>query len=57
MIPRSTPLVIQDQVAPQDPGPGDPLRDLVAAQEQRMLDEGRERRTRQRYAVWGDVPP
>ena len=33
----------------------DPLHDLVAAQEQRMVDEGRERRTRQRYVVWGDV--
>ena len=33
----------------------DPLLDLVAAQEQRMVDEGRERRTRQRYVVWGDV--
>ena len=35
---------------------GDHLRDLVAAQEQRMVDEGRERRTRQRYIVWGDLP-
>ena len=33
----------------------DPLLDLVAAQEQRMIDEGRERRTRRRYVVWGDV--
>jgi len=33
----------------------DPLLDLVAAQEQRMVEEGRERRTRRRYAVWGDV--
>ena len=33
----------------------DPLRDLVAAQEQRMIDEGRERRTHRRYVVWGDV--
>jgi ubiquinone/menaquinone biosynthesis C-methylase UbiE len=33
----------------------DPLHDLVAAQEQRMAEEGRERRTRRRYAVWGDV--
>lgn len=32
----------------------DPLRDLVAAQEQRMIDEGRERQTRRRYVVWGD---
>ena len=35
---------------------GDPVLDLVAAQEQRMLDEGRERRTHHRYVVWGDVP-
>jgi ubiquinone/menaquinone biosynthesis C-methylase UbiE len=34
---------------------GDSLLDLVAAQEQRMVEEGRERRTRRRYAVWGDV--
>jgi len=34
----------------------DPLLDLVAAQEQRMIDEGRERRTHRRYVVWGDVP-
>jgi ubiquinone/menaquinone biosynthesis C-methylase UbiE len=34
----------------------DPLRDLVAAQAQRMVDEGREPVTRQRYAVWGDRP-
>jgi ubiquinone/menaquinone biosynthesis C-methylase UbiE len=34
----------------------DPFLDLVAAQEQRMAAEGRERRTRLRYAVWGDVP-
>jgi hypothetical protein len=27
----------------------------VAAQEQRMVEEGRERRTRRRYVVWGDV--
>ncbi len=33
----------------------DPLLDLVAAQELRMVEEGRERRTRQRYVVWGDV--
>jgi ubiquinone/menaquinone biosynthesis C-methylase UbiE len=35
---------------------GDPLLDLVAAQEQRMIEEGRERRTHRRYVVWGDVP-
>jgi ubiquinone/menaquinone biosynthesis C-methylase UbiE len=34
----------------------DPLLDLVAAQEQRMVEEGRERRTRRRFVVWGDVP-
>ena len=34
----------------------DPLRDLVAAQAQRMVEEGREPVTRQRYVVWGDVP-
>jgi ubiquinone/menaquinone biosynthesis C-methylase UbiE len=33
----------------------DPLLDLVAAQEQRMIDEGREPRTHRRYVAWGDV--
>jgi ubiquinone/menaquinone biosynthesis C-methylase UbiE len=33
----------------------DPLRDLVAAQAQRMVEEGREPTTRERYVVWGDV--
>ena len=33
----------------------DSLLDLVAAQEQRMVAEGRERRMRRRYVVWGDV--
>jgi ubiquinone/menaquinone biosynthesis C-methylase UbiE len=33
----------------------DPLLDLVAAQAQRMIDEGLERRTHRRYVVWGDV--
>jgi ubiquinone/menaquinone biosynthesis C-methylase UbiE len=33
----------------------DPLLDLVAAQQQRMIEEGREPRMRQRYVVWGDV--
>jgi ubiquinone/menaquinone biosynthesis C-methylase UbiE len=33
----------------------DPLRDLVTAQAQRMVEEGREPVTRERYAVWGDV--
>ena len=32
----------------------DPLLDLVAAQAQRMVEEGREPVTRQRYVVWGD---
>jgi hypothetical protein len=35
---------------------GDPFLDLVAAEEQRMEEEGLERRIRRRYAVWGDVP-
>ena len=34
----------------------DPLLDLVAAQEQRMVSEGLERRTHRRYVAWGDVP-
>jgi len=34
----------------------DPFGDLIAAQEQRMRDEGREVRSHERYAVWGDVP-
>jgi ubiquinone/menaquinone biosynthesis C-methylase UbiE len=34
---------------------GDPLFDLVAAQAQRMVEEGREQRTHRRYVVWGDV--
>src|SRR5438874_10853336 len=33
----------------------DPLHDLVAAQAQRMVDEGLEPRTHRRYVVWGDV--
>jgi ubiquinone/menaquinone biosynthesis C-methylase UbiE len=33
----------------------DPLLDLVAAQEQRMADEGRAPVRRRRYVVWGDV--
>jgi ubiquinone/menaquinone biosynthesis C-methylase UbiE len=33
---------------------GDSLQDLVAAQAQRMVDEGLERRTHRRYVVWGD---
>jgi len=35
---------------------GDPFVDLVAAQERRMLAEGRQGRNHERYAVWGDVP-
>lgn len=33
----------------------DPLLDLVAAQERRMVEEGLEPRTRRRHVVWGDV--
>ena len=33
----------------------DPLIDLVAAQEQRMLEEGHELTRRRRYVVWGNV--
>ncbi len=33
----------------------DPLHDLVAAQAQRMVDEGLEQRTHRRYVVWGDI--
>jgi len=36
---------------------GDPLHDLVAAQAQRMVDEGLEQRTHRRYVVWGDRAP
>jgi ubiquinone/menaquinone biosynthesis C-methylase UbiE len=35
----------------------DPLLDLVAAQAQRMVEEGLERRTHRRYVAWGDVVP
>jgi len=34
---------------------GDPLLDLVIAQAQRMVEEGREQRTHRRYVVWGDL--
>jgi ubiquinone/menaquinone biosynthesis C-methylase UbiE len=34
----------------------DPLLDLVAAQEQRMVEEGQPHQSRRRYVVWGDVP-
>ena len=33
----------------------DPLLDLVAAQAQRMAEEGQEQRTRRRYVVWGQT--
>ena len=33
---------------------GDPVRDLVEAQTQRMAEEGLEVRVRRRYIVWGD---
>ena len=33
----------------------DPLLDLVEAQAQRMIAEGREQRTRRRFVVWGDI--
>jgi len=33
----------------------DPVLDLVEAQAQRMVEEGRERQTRRRYVAWGDV--
>jgi ubiquinone/menaquinone biosynthesis C-methylase UbiE len=33
----------------------DPVLDLVEAQAQRMVEEGRERQTRQRYVAWGDM--
>jgi ubiquinone/menaquinone biosynthesis C-methylase UbiE len=36
---------------------GDPVLDLVEAQAERMVAEGRERQTRVRYVVWGDIPP
>ena len=33
----------------------DPVLDLVEAQARRMVQEGRERQTRQRYVAWGEV--
>jgi hypothetical protein len=33
---------------------GDPVPDLVAAQAERMAEEGLEVRVRRRYIVWGD---
>ena len=35
---------------------GDPLADVIMAQNQRALTEGEELRPRRRYVVWGDVP-
>jgi ubiquinone/menaquinone biosynthesis C-methylase UbiE len=35
---------------------GDPVPDLVAAQAQRMAEEGLEPRVRRRYIVWGEKP-
>jgi ubiquinone/menaquinone biosynthesis C-methylase UbiE len=34
----------------------DAVIDLVEAQAERMVEEGRERQTRRRYVAWGDVP-
>jgi ubiquinone/menaquinone biosynthesis C-methylase UbiE len=34
----------------------DPVLDLVEAQAERMVEEGRERQTRRRYVAWGEVP-
>lgn len=36
---------------------GDPLADVIMAQNERALAEGEELRPRRRYVVWGDVPP
>ena len=33
----------------------DPVLDLVEAQAERMVEEGRERQTRRRYVAWGEV--
>ena len=35
---------------------GDPLADVIMAQNQRALTEGEELRPRRRYVVWGDAP-
>jgi ubiquinone/menaquinone biosynthesis C-methylase UbiE len=35
---------------------GDPLADVIMAQNQRAVAEGEELRPRRRYVVWGDVP-
>jgi hypothetical protein len=34
---------------------GDPVHDLVEAQADRMVEEGRERQARVRYVAWGEV--
>lgn len=34
----------------------DPVDDLVAAQQQRMIEEGHEPRRRRRYVAWGNTP-
>jgi len=36
---------------------GDPLADVILAQNQRAVAEGEDLRPRRRYVVWGDVPP
>jgi ubiquinone/menaquinone biosynthesis C-methylase UbiE len=36
---------------------GDPLADVILAQNQRAATEGEDLRPRRRYVVWGDVPP
>ena len=33
----------------------DPVHDLVEAQADRMVEEGRESQTRRRYIAWGEV--
>jgi ubiquinone/menaquinone biosynthesis C-methylase UbiE len=35
---------------------GDPLADVILAQNRRAIEEGEELRPRRRYVVWGDVP-
>jgi ubiquinone/menaquinone biosynthesis C-methylase UbiE len=35
---------------------GDPLADLVAAHNRRLVEQGGEARPRRRYVVWGDLP-
>ena len=36
---------------------GDPLADVILAQNQRAVAEGEDLRPRRRYVIWGDVPP